>query len=265
MGLDYHPNGKKIMAQALAESVESAVIKDVLLESVWVHVKALDFAKLLPDLVTKCDTDAATNSRVNRNRDGTISTLRITGVSEAESKHSISWKSQSTTDSESESKAKAKAKASGSGSGSGGGGDAAGAASKANATQEPAEKSDKSGAQNAANESNSVPVYTALDTIQLSPITAKGHVFLQWTTSFDCESGNLPASLVKTCRKVKRSFVFHLRRLLQPFAPRPKVPATDADAGDQLFYNDLHQRYITSNPIQYILLFVLACFALRVA
>jgi len=81
--------------------------------------------------------------------------------------------------------------------------------------------------------------YTAIDTIELSPITTKNTTFVHWTTAFECVNGNLPASLKKTCRSVKRSFVWHLRRALKPIPPRPSI-------GDQIFYNDLHQRYVES-------------------
>ena len=82
--------------------------------------------------------------------------------------------------------------------------------------------------------------YSAVDCITLSSVTVPNHTYLHWTTSFDCASGHLPASLQKSCRKVKRSFVWHLRRLLQPIPPRPAV------GDDQLFFNDLHMTYIES-------------------
>ncbi len=184
------------MAQSLLpESVESFVLTSGLLEDVWRLVAELDFGKLLPDAVSKCDAQggvAVGATRTNRYRDGTVTVLTLTHVSQ--SNHSLSWSATTTANSAS----------------SGGGGAAAAA-----------------------------PGFRSVDTIELRPVTTRGHVFLAWRTSFDCDSGNLPAGLHKSCRQTKNSFVWHLRRLLQPVPPRPRI-------GEQVFYNDLHQDYVES-------------------
>ena len=177
----------------LPESTESYVLKNVSVEQVWPILKELDFSKLVPNAVTKCDStggSAVGATRLNRNRDGSLSTLTLNAI--ADNTHSISWTSTS-------------------------------------AASEPSKEEEDSAA----------ATITAIDRIDLHPITIPGHVFLSWSTSFQCETGNIPSTVAASCRRVKSSFVWHLRRLLTPIPPRPSI-------SDQVFYNDLHIQYVES-------------------
>ena len=177
----------------LPESEESYVLKNVSLEQVWPILKELDFSKLVPNAVTKCDStggSAVGATRLNRNRDGSLSTLTLSAV--ADNTHSISWTSTSTA-------------------------------------SEPSKDEEDSAA----------VTITATDRIDLHPITIPGHVLLAWSTSFQCDTGNIPATVSASCRRIKSSFVWHLRRLLTPIPPRPSI-------SDQVFYNDLHIQYVES-------------------